>query len=76
MWRRLLSATLIGTGFAGWASWVMIWWAAYLSPEKWTLLVKFSDLSEQWVEGLIFHVLALAFLIYAVQRFHELFKYK
>ena len=57
MWNREI-VTLVGSavGLVATASLVLVWWAAYLNPVQWQILVMWNNVNEGLIEGVFLHL--------------------
>lgn len=54
-------ALLVALGLT--AVWLLVWWWALRAPEQWVVTLTWNTLHEAWVEGVLLHLCALAFLL-------------
>jgi len=62
--KKIAKATLYGLAAIGWLSWVYVWWGSLIL--RWDVMCVSFPYGEQWIEGPLFHVLALVFILAAL----------
>jgi hypothetical protein len=60
-------SVLMAIAWTGTLSLLLFWWLAFIggqswNPEPWAVVIVFNRLNEQWLEGGLFHIAALALL--------------
>lgn len=67
----LVLGGLLVAGFTGMGGLLILWWAAFINGfignRPWAVVLILNRFGEQWVEGIIFHMLELAVILALVQ---------